>query len=146
TLMESLQLLQRLDPQAAAQLSAAVPDGGPRTAAAVMAFVQAMRAGDARQWPGDTSLRALERAGPRGAHLAALLSAEVAEMSARARDTGGEWRMTPVPWNANGQVDRIALITRREGPGDDENGKGGKGGGTRFLVSLDLSRLGALQL
>ena len=69
-------------------------------------------------------------------------------MAARAGDAGGEWRTIPVPWNAEGKIDRIALITRREGDDDDEDKKkkGAKGGGTRFLIDLDLSRLGALQL
>lgn len=146
TLMESVGVLQRSDPAAAQQLAQVIPDGGPRTAAAVISFVQAMRTGDARQWPGDTTLRALEKAGPRGAHLAGTLSGEVGELSARARDGGAEWRALPVPWNAGGQIDRIALITRREGDGDTEGGGGKKGGGTRFLIDLNLSRLGAMQL
>jgi hypothetical protein len=147
TLIESVSVLQRSDPVAAQQLAQVIPDGGPRTAAAVISFVQAMRTGDARQWPGDTTLRALEKAGPRGAHLAGTLSGEVSELSARARDSGGaEWRALPVPWNAGGQIDRIALITRREGDADPDGGGGKKGGGTRFLIDLNLSRLGAMQL
>jgi len=145
TLTESLSVLQRSDPQAAQQLSQAIPDGGPRTAAALISFAQAMRAGDARQWPGDGALRALERAGPRGAHLASQLSEEVAALSSRARETGTEWRALPLPWNAEGHIDRILLITRREGE-NDEADTSKRGGGRRFLINLDLSRLGALQL
>ncbi len=114
-----------------------------------MSFMQAMRSGDLRQWPGDNNLRALERAGPRGAHLARALSGEVAQLSAQSRETAGEWRTTPVPWNANGQVEKINLITRREdGPDDDDadNAAKGSGKGLRFLLDLELSRLGALQL
>jgi len=145
TLSESIAVLQRSDPVAAQQLAQAIPDGGPRTAAAVISFVQAMRSGDARQWPGDTSLRALERAGPRGAQLAKALSGEVTELALRTRESGAEWRAMPVPWNAMGQIDRVALITRREGEGESEARGGKKGGGTRFLIDLNLSRLGAMQ-
>lgn len=147
-LTESLQLLQRIDPQAATQLANAIPDGGPRTAAAAMAFAQAMRTGDARQWPGDSALRGLERASPRGAQLAAQIAGEVSELARRSSDAGGEWRTLPMPWNAEGQIERIAMITRREGAGDedDDKKKGGKGKGTRFLVNLNLSRLGEMQL
>jgi hypothetical protein len=69
-------------------------------------------------------------------------------MAARAADTGGEWRTLPVPWTADGKIDRIALITRRESEGDDADDTKGKkrGGGTRFLINLDLSRLGEMQL
>ncbi len=146
TLLESASVLQRSDPVAAQQLAQAIPDGGPRTAAAVISFVQAMRSGDARQWPGDATLRALERTGPRGTQLAATLSGEVAELATRARDTGAEWRALPIPWNTGGEIDRVALITRREGEGDSDETKGKKGGGTRFLIDVNLSRLGPMQL
>ena len=146
TLTEALTVMQRGDPQAAQQLAQAIPDGGPRTALALMSFAQAMRAGDARQWPGDSNLRALERLGPRGSHLASQLSDEVAALSSRAREGGAEWRALPVPWNADGHIDRIALITRREGEGDDDAKKKAGGGGTRFLINLDLTRLGSMQL
>lgn len=146
TLTEAITVLARSDPQAAQQLAQTIPDGGPRTTAALMSFAQAVRGGDTHQWPGDANLRAIERAGPRGAHLASQLSDEVAALSSRARDTGTEWRALPIPWSADGQIDRIALITRREGDTDEDGKKGGGNRGTRFLINLDLSRLGSLQL
>lgn len=147
-LSEAVQQLQRGDPTAAAEFAAAIPNGGPRTTVAIVAFVQAMRTGDSRAWPGDTNLRALERIGPRGAHLASQISDEVSALSARATEgAGAEWRALPVPWAADGRVDRITLVSRREGEADDEGGgKKGRGGGIRFLINLDLSRLGPLQL
>ncbi len=148
TLQESLAVLERSNPQAAQQLAQVIPDGGPRTALAMMSFAQAMRTGDARQWPGDSTLRILERAGPRGSHLASTLSDEVSALSSRAREPSAEWRALPLPWSVDGRIERIALITRREGAGDDEEAKkkSGGGGGTRFLINLDLSRLGEMQL
>jgi len=148
TLTEALQVLQRSDPQAAQQLANTLPDGGPRTVAAALSFIQSMRGGDQRQWPGDNNLRALERTGPRGAHLAKTLSGEVAQLSAQTRETTGEWRTTPIPWNAEGQIEKINVITRREeSPEDDENEEEKKTGpGLRFLLDLDLSQLGPLQL
>ncbi len=145
---EALQVLQRADPQAAQMLANTLPDGGPRSVVAALSFFQAMRSGDLRQWPGDNNLRALERSGPRGAHLARAISGEVAQLSAQTRETSGEWRSTPIPWKANGQVEKINLITRREESADDEDDKAtqGNGKGLRFLVDLDLSRLGELQL
>ena len=146
TLSESLAILQRTDPQAASQLAQSIPDGGPRTAVALIAFVQALRTGDPRQWPGDANLRAVERTGPRGMHLATQLSGEVSEMAARARDVGGEWRSVPIPWNADGCVERITLVTRREEPQDEESKKQSGGKDTRFLINSDLSKLGSMQL
>lgn len=147
-LTEALQVLQRTDPQAAQLLANTLPDGGPRTVVAALSFVQAMRSGDQRQWPGDNNLRALERTGPRGAHLARAISGEVAQLSAQSREATGEWRSTPIPWNANGQIEKINLITRRQDSRDDEEKEenSGKKGGLRFLLDLELTNLGALQL
>ena len=147
-LSEALVTLQRGDPAAASQFAQAIPDGGPRTTVALVAFAQAMRSGDGRAWPGDVNLRALERIGPRGAHLAAQIGEEVSALSARATEgSGTEWRALPVPWSADGRIDRITLITRREAEANETaGGKKGRGGGTRFLINLDLSRLGPLQL
>jgi hypothetical protein len=145
-LNEAVTLLSRVDPPAAAQLAEVIPDGGPRTALALVAFVQAMRSGDSRQWPGESNLRALERIGPRGAHLANQLNDEVTALSSRAKDVGPEWRALPIPWNADGRIDRITLITRREGESDSEGKKRAGGVGSRFLITLDLSRLGPMQL
>jgi len=112
-----------------------------------LSFVQAMRSGDQRQWPGDNNLRALERTGPRGAHLARTISGEVAQLSAQSREATGEWRSTPIPWNANGEIEKINLITRREdSPDDEKEDNSGKKGGLRFLLDLELTNLGALQL
>lgn len=108
-----------------------------------------MRTGDLRQWPGDNSLRALERAGPRGAHLARALAGEVAQLGTQVRESAGEWRATPIPWNANGQIEKINLITRREDSLDeDDQDNANKGGsqGLRFLLDLELTQLGAIQL
>lgn len=147
TLTEALQVLQRSDPQASQLLANTIPDGGPRTIAAALSFIQAMRNGDARQWPGDNNLRALERAGPRGAHLARTVSGEVAQLSAQSREATGEWRSTPIPWNAEGQIEKIDLITRREDPADDdEEETSNNKSGLRFLLDLELTNLGAVQL
>jgi hypothetical protein len=145
TLSEAVQMLQRSDPMAAAQLANAIPDGGPRTALAVISFVQAMRTGESRQWPGDSTLRALERAGPRGAHLASQLAAEVSDMSRHVREAPGDWRAFVLPWHNGDRVERVRMVIQESDPDEEARKKRG-GGGTRFLVDLDLSRLGPLQL
>jgi hypothetical protein len=144
TLNDSIMLLQRVDPAAAQQLAQAVPDGGPRAALAMTAFVQAMRTGDSRIWPGDGALRALEAAGPRGTHLARQIAAETAELGRQVRESAGEWRAIPMPWMNDGRIERIRLMLRETE--SDAAQKAGGGGGTRFLIDLDLSRLGHLQL
>jgi hypothetical protein len=146
TLTEAIAQLQRSDPTLAAQFANILPDGGARSALAMMSLVQALRSGEPRQWPGDGNLRALERIGPRGAQLANQLSGEVTELSRQVRDTGAEWRALPIPWQADGRVERIRLVIREDAGEDEAARKRKGGGGTRFLLDLDLSRLGPLQL
>jgi hypothetical protein len=90
-------------------------------------------------------LRALERTGPRGAHLAAQLDAEIGELSRQVRDAGTEWRALPLPFQHEGRIERIRMVLRETDP-DAEAEKRKRGGGLRFVVELDLSRLGAMQL
>ena len=82
--------------------------------------------------------------GPRGAHLADQLSAEVSDLSSRVRDAGAEWRAVPMPWHTEGRIERVRVVLRETDP-DEEAAKKKGGGGTRFLVDLDLSRLGSMQ-
>jgi hypothetical protein len=146
TLTEAVAQLQRMDPVLAAQFANVIPDGGTRSALAMMSLVQALRSGEPRQWPGDGNLRALERIGPRGAQLANQLAGEVTELSRQVRDTGAEWRALPIPWQADGRVERIRLVVREDAGEDEATRKRKRGGGTRFLLDLELSRLGPLQL
>ena len=147
---DSLDLLNRLDQAAARQLLTQLPTQDSRLLVSLAAAVQAGRTGDARHWPGEPTLRALDKAGERGRTLARALAGEVREMTTQPRDaSGGEWRAIALPFVAGGEIDRISLITRRLSTEEDEEAhrnRKGKGGGTRFLINLSLSALGAMQV
>ncbi|MBF0128588.1 MAG: hypothetical protein HQL33_01220 [Alphaproteobacteria bacterium] len=149
-LNEALTVLQRMDPAAAGQLNALIPSIGPRLTAAMIAAGAGIRLGDARVWPGESTLKALERSGSRGAALAKKLGQDVAEMGERAKEPGGAsedgWRVTPMPFQNGQAIEKITLSVHRP-PDEEEDGgrKGGKGG-TRFLLDLNLSRMGPVQI
>jgi len=92
-------------------------------------------------------VRGLERAG--GKAVAERLKGDLdslAEQAGRPVGNGGDWRAYTMPFLGGGIVDPIRLFVRR-GDGDDGKGKaGGTGDGQRFVVDLNLSRLGRLQL
>jgi hypothetical protein len=94
-------------------------------------------------------MRALERTGgKKGAALAGRLGSDMRDMASRANEGSGEWRTFNVPFLAGADIDPIRVILRRldgEGEDDSEAGKGRKEQGQRFLVDLELSRLGPLQ-
>lgn len=154
TLNEALAVLQHTDPAAAQQLANMIPALGPRLAITMMGFIGSVRgSGEARGWPGDSTLKSLEKAGPRGAALAKKLGEELAAGgSTRAADPstgGGDWRMINLPFMNNGQVETITLSVHRPPEEAEEEGRKGRGGGdpgVRFLLDLDLSKLGRVQL
>ncbi|MGB1025446.1 MAG: hypothetical protein ACPGYL_02715 [Rhodospirillaceae bacterium] len=158
-LSQGLDALARTDPAAAAGLRTMVPQPSPALGAAMSSFVQAVRpGGDVQKWPGEANLRALEKSGRRGAELANRLSRDVADMAGRVAEQSGDWRAMSVPFLAGGEIEAITVILRQMGGQDkteddeskdgDLGGKqrGGQGDDQRFLIDLDLSRLGPMQL
>lgn len=144
---DALDLLSRTDPQAAQALGRALPAPDGRMVANAIAFLQASQSGDIRQFTGERVLRALERAGPKGRDLLDRLGDDMRDLATRGRDGGGgEWRTHAVPFAAGGEIDRIAIVTRRDGGGEGDGTGDGRDSGTRFLIDLDLTRLGAMQL
>lgn len=152
SLTEALHLLGGSDGEAARRLAAVLPQADGRMLASIAGYTAAVQAGgDTRQWPGNAVMRALERTGERGERIARALKGELAEASTLRRDTAGtDWRVTTLPFHIGGEVQRIQMISRRQSSGDDGDGQGGDGGGKgsgqRFLITLDLSRLGAVQI
>jgi hypothetical protein len=152
TLSDSLDLLARVDPQAARQLASIIPANDPRLVANTVAYNQALRSNDPGRWMPASVISALEKAGGKGPQLAERLSGELRELGTRAKRPqpgGGEWRTLSMPFADGAGISQINIITRRLGPENDtENtGKTKKGGGKghRFLIDLSLSNLGDLQ-
>ncbi|MEI6558220.1 MAG: hypothetical protein WCO00_07405 [Rhodospirillaceae bacterium] len=128
-------------------LGTVVPQPNRRLAAALSFFLDAIRHGDARGWLGEDATAALDSGG-RGD----LLSRLTDEFRAMARDAAqtppGEWRPLAIPLFDGTGFQRVELYVKAQRE-DDEAGGGGKGGGERshrFVLDLDLSRFGALQL
>ncbi|EKV28243.1 hypothetical protein C882_1244 [Caenispirillum salinarum AK4] len=139
---------------AARQFTAALPRADGQMTASVAAFLGAVKAGgETRAWPGGGVMRALESAGEKGRATARQIGRDLSEAAVTRRDaSGAEWRVTTLPFHAGAEVQKIQFITRRQGAGDEDGSAEGegegarKGGGQRFLVNLELSRLGLMQI
>lgn len=152
TLTQALEQIARLDPEAATHLLARLPADDPRLLVNALAFVQAARSGDVRGWVGERAAKTLEKVDAKGRSLLDRLGDEVQPRILPARESGGgDWRVLQMPFMVGGAIERIALVTRREGPQDDteDDARGRRRNGEpgqRFLVDLNLTQLGALQL
>lgn len=128
-------------------MNTVVPQPNRRMAAAVSFFLTAVRGGDARAWLGDEATETLRRHG-RGDLLAAL-DREFAAMQQQAADPlPGGWHgfTLPVFDGTMLQPVRVHIHPIR----DEDEGKGADKDrppkGSRFVIDVDLSRLGPLQL
>ena len=124
-------------------LDAMLPRPGPDLAAQMLLFAAALRGGDIRAWLGERLTRALEALGRRD-----LLERLGAEFSTLARAASpvdaGAWRLMAMPIFANGQMHQARMYLRKDNSGGDDGAE--TPSGTRFIVEVDLTRLGSLQL
>lgn len=143
SLEEAVLALQEVNPAAAQQLIHAVlPRPGGALAANMLFFLVALSGGSLRGWIGDGPARILQKLRPQ---LMARLREDFGQIGRIAEDSGsGEWRTLLIPLHNGAQIEQIRLFMRRVGDDQDEQDKARKG--TRFIVDLDLSRLGRVQL
>lgn len=142
TLADTLDALGDISPAAQAQiLQAALPRADAQLSTNILFFLAALRGGDLKGWVGDGPLRILERQRP---DLAGRLRDDMGQLSRQIDDPEtGEWRMHTVPYLNNEEVDRIRMLVRDSDSDDDD---GNSNDGSRFVIDLNLTRLGHLQI
>ena len=136
--------LAQMDQQAAEQLIRTIPQANPRLAAAMSLFASAVRSGDFKLLASDGVTRGLDRAGRRD--LADRLKKDfldLTEDSERPRGDG-DWQVITLPFAHGAQIDPIRLFVQRVS-GEDESRQGGKGQEQRFILEVQMSRLGRIQ-
>lgn len=136
--------LSRAAPEALTALAARLPQPGAQLAASLFTLFSAAVRGTQPRWlAGITD--ALDKVGRRD-----LAEAAIEEMdsligkSLRGRG-GDDWQSWLLPLLVDGRVERIRLMTRPQPRDEDEKNRRGQEG-VRFLLDLDLSRLGPMQL
>lgn len=143
TFSEALDILREVAPGAHQHvMQAALPRADAQMATNVLFFLSALRGGDIKNWLGDGPVRILEKMRP---DLAGRLRTDMSQMTRSIDDPqSGEWRLHGVPFLFGADIDRIQLLVRDQE--NDEDGDEESRGGTRFVVDLELSRLGHLQI
>ncbi|KAA0679318.1 hypothetical protein DS843_17215 [Roseomonas genomospecies 6] len=134
--------------RAAAQalIGTVVPQPNRKLGAALSFFLSAIRGGDARGWLGEEAASALEKSGQ--GSLLSQLEREFRGLQQQAGDPlPGDWRPYTLPMlDANGLMPLKLHIHPIDPEEDGKKGRKGGDKGSRFLLDLDLSRLGPMQL
>ncbi len=123
-------------------LPSGLPQAGPRLASGLLFFLSALASGDMAAWMGQKSLEILNSRG-RG-DLIAGLAREFAQAGRLAEAAGGDWRFVPLPLFDGQQIQPLRFFFRH-GQGHGQGGEA-KDAATRFVVEVELTRLGDLQL
>jgi len=145
-LEETLRVLQEVAPPgvAAATLRDAIPQPGSRLASGLLFFLSALSAGNMNRWIGNQAIQALKSAGRDS--LVSRLRRDFGQLGRLADNEGGDWRLFFIPIHDGDQLQQLRLFLRNGG----QDGDGGAGQDdedpTRFVVEVEMSRLGELQL
>ena len=141
---DALETLREISPAAHMQvLHAAIPRADAQLATNVLFFLSALRGGDLKGWLGDGPQRILERQRP---ELLGRLKDDLGHMSRRIHDPDtGDWRIQGVPFFQNDDIEQFRLLIR-DHDGENENEGSENRHGTRFVIDLNLSHLGHMQI
>ena len=144
-LQEMLTILPQVAPQAAQAFVNMLPSpANPQNLApTALFFIAAIRAGDVEGWLGGKAVDALRRSG-RGDVLSRF-SQEMSGLSRAASEPmGQDWKALSLPLYWQNQMFKIPIYYRQDQ--DSRSGQNGEKGSTRFVINLDLSRMGKIQM
>lgn len=143
-LTNAADILSRAAPEALTALAARLPQPGAQLAASLFTLFSAAVRGTQPRWlTGITD--ALDKVGRRD-----LAEAAIEEMDSLIGKTlrgrgSDDWQSWLLPLLVDGRIERIRLMTRPQPRDEEEKNRRGQEG-VRFLLDLDLSRLGPMQL
>jgi len=121
-----------------------LPKAGPKLGSGVLLFLSAVRGGNLLQWL-TQQLAPLQQAG-RG-DLAARLSREFTQAGQKVKTQAGDWRLVHIPLLNGNDVHDLKLFLRDDMDSDAQDHQGhDEEDATRFVLEIEMSRLGGLQL
>ncbi|WP_417783174.1 hypothetical protein [Terasakiella pusilla] len=140
-LEETLKILRDLNPGLADHVAKAMlPKPDSRLALNMLFFLKALGRGNFKNWADENAIKVLARTKP---NLLGKLENDFQNLSDKAKvPTSTDWKIAFVPMQNNGQIDQIRIAQRDHK--DEQNG-GKEDPGVRFVIDINLSRLGELQ-
>ncbi len=119
-----------------------IPSMGKEMVSRMLSVIKAETAQDISQWLGKGLVRELESS-PEGK----IILDKISQFFASPRTETPLWRIMEIPLFAEGDLSKIRIaVKKNEDEEDDENRPSSKQYGTRFVIDLNLSRLGKFQL
>lgn len=146
-LREVMSSLLAADPAMARTIAAAIlPQPTKRLTTNLTFFLAALRGGDAAGWLGNDATELLNARG--GARLLAQLRDDFQAAARQAAEpTPDGWRAMPIPFGTPDQVMRAQLHVRSATDQEQAEARNdGRGAPKRFLMDLNFSRIGPMQL
>jgi hypothetical protein len=145
-LKEMFAVLAAGDPHLAHAVAHAVlPQPGPRLTTALVAFLAALRGGDAQGWLGSEAADTVDRAGRRD--VLAQLADDFRAVSRQGTEPlAGDWRAVTIPFGTPDGLQTFQLAVRRPGADDGAVGAERTDRRRRFLIDVEFTRLGPMQL
>lgn len=141
-LEQVVEVLHEANPALARQVvNSIIPRPNAGLTAGLIFFLSALRAGDLRSLLGEDPMRLIERSRPA---LAGRLTEDFTTLVRIADEPGsGDWRVALIPINTGSQIEQIRLLLR-QGDSEEEDDSGVSD--SRFVLDVELSTLGRLQL
>ena len=139
---EALKSLSQVDPGRFLQVAQhALPQPGPKLSSQMLFFLSALKGGDIKAWLGDNAGRVIDRDRP---GLMNRLGGDF-QVMARMSDEpqSGDWRLALIPLWGENKLDQLRMYYRGHNGSDDD---GGDDDGIRFILDLELSNLGHIQI
>ena len=145
-LQDALQALAQVAPQLAANIKNSLP-AAPRFAPTALFFLAALRSGAIESWLGAGALDALRQSGKKD--LADKLAGDFSRLSSQSKTLlAGDWRGISMPLLHDETLSQMQFYVRHQQDQEQEKDDTdpGKRKTTRFILNLNLSRMGELQL
>lgn len=140
---EAMRVFAETDPTAHRHLATVtIPRADSTLAMSILSFLAALRGGEIAAWMGESPMRTLQRTRP---DLAAKLDGDFQQRSRLADDPGGgDWRIALIPFGQPPDIQQIRILTRRQARDEDDPQPANDS--TRFVIDVDLSNVGRMQL
>lgn len=141
-LRDALNTVAAFDPDVASTiLTTRIPGPNANLGASLLFFISALSGGNIGKWMGPGLQNVLDKTG--NSELFRALSDDFANISRLSTENGGnDWRAIIFPFHADDRLHQLRMFYRKHSKHSDDN----KDEETRFLIELDLSKTGPVQL